>query len=134
MASWFEVRRKYNCPVIGIESDGGELLGFASYGPFRPFDGYKYTIEHSVYVRDDHCGKGLGSKLLKELIKKAEQQNYHIMIGCIDAGNQGSIAFHERLGFVNCGTMKEVGYKFGAWRDVVFCQLTLKTPANPVED
>ena len=127
MAEWFQVKRAGDYPVIGIEDAQGEFLGFATYGGFRPFAGYKYTVEHSVYVRQGHSGRGVGRILMEELVRRAEQQDYHVMIGCIDAENQGSIIFHEKLGFVFCGRIRECGYKFNDWRDVVFYQLFLNS-------
>jgi len=76
----------------------------------------------------------LGKVLLREIVKKAEEQDYHVMVGVIDASNLVSVKLHENEGFVLTGVMKEVGYKFGKWLDAAFYQLTLKTPAKPVED
>ena len=101
---------------------------------FRVRPAYKYTVEHSVYVRPDKRGQGLGKVLLREIVKKAEEQNFHVMVGVIDASNSVSIKLHENEGFVLSGIMKETGYKFGKWLDAAFYQLILKTPANPVEE
>ncbi|GGF21926.1 GNAT family N-acetyltransferase [Flavobacterium limi] len=122
---WFEDKKAKNIPVIVADLDG-EVAGYGTYGQFREKIGYQYTVEHSVYVVDDVIGKGVGSKLLTELIRLAKEQGYHVMIGAIDADNAGSIAFHEKFGFVNTGTIREVGYKFGHWLDLVFMQLILK--------
>lgn len=122
---WFEEKKAKNLPVIVADLDG-EVVGFGTYGQFREKIGYQYTIEHSVYVVDNVIGKGIGKQLLTELIDLAKQQGYHVMIGAIDADNAGSIAFHEKFGFVNTGTIREVGYKFGHWLDLVFMQLILK--------
>ncbi|WP_166924113.1 GNAT family N-acetyltransferase [Flavobacterium poyangense] len=122
---WFENKQTKNLPVIVADLDG-KVVGFGSYGPFREKIGYQYTIEHSVYVVDNVIGKGIGSKLLTEIIQLAKEQGYHVMIGAIDADNAGSIAFHERFGFVVTGTIREVGYKFDHWLDLVFMQLLLK--------
>ncbi|MNL65968.1 N-acyltransferase YncA [compost metagenome] len=103
----------------------GEVVGFGSYGQFREKIGYQFTVEHSVYVVDHVIGKGIGSQLLTELIRLAKEQGYHVMIGAIDADNAGSIAFHEKFGFVVTGTIREVGYKFDHWLDLVFMQLIL---------
>jgi phosphinothricin acetyltransferase len=107
-------------------------LGFATYGMFRVRPAYKYSVEHSVYVRKDKRGQGIGKILLKEIIKKAEVQNFHIMVGVIDASNTVSMKLHEKEGFILTGIMKEVGYKFDKWLDAAFYQLTLKTPEHPV--
>jgi phosphinothricin acetyltransferase len=133
METWFEAKAKANFPVIGVEDEAGNLLGFASYGTFRAWPGYKYSIEHSVYVDARHRGQGLGRRLMLELIEKAKAQNYHMMIGGIDASNQASIGLHRSLGFAHCASIKQAGYKFGKWLDLEFYQLLLPTPANPVE-
>lgn len=122
---WFEDKKTKNLPVIVADLDG-EVVGFGTYGQFREKIGYQYTVEHSVYVVDNVIGKGIGKQLLTELIGLAKQQGYHVMIGAIDADNAGSIAFHEKFGFVNTGTIREVGYKFDHWLDLVFMQLILK--------
>lgn len=122
---WFEDKKNKNLPVIVAELNE-EVVGYGSYGPFREKIGYQYTVEHSVYVMDKAIGTGIGSKLLTKLIQLAKEQNYHVMIGAIDAANAGSIAFHEKFGFVTTGTIREVGYKFDHWLDLVFMQLILK--------
>ncbi|MCV9932799.1 GNAT family N-acetyltransferase [Flavobacterium sp. LS1R47] len=122
---WFEDKNSKNLPVIVAELNG-DVIGFGSYGPFREKIGYQYTVEHSVYVTENIIGKGIGSKLLTELIRLAKEQGYHVMIGAINADNAGSISFHEKFGFVATGTIREVGYKFDHWLDLVFMQLILK--------
>ena len=134
MNAWYDDKLAHNYPVIGAFDGDGVLLGFATYSMFRVRPAYKYTVEHSVYVRHEKRGKGIGKMLLKEIIKKAEEQNFHVMVGVIDATNEVSIKLHEKEGFVHTGTMKEVGYKFGKWLDAAFYQLTLKTPENPDEE
>ncbi len=134
METWFTKKKQGNYPIIGAFDAENKLLGFASFGPFRDWPAYKYSIEHSVYVRYDARGNGLGRILLQEIINKAEEQNYHMIVAGIDAENKGSIKLHEKEGFEFCGTIKHAGYKFGKWLDLSFYQLILKSPANPVED
>ena len=134
MTSWFEAKCKAGYPVIGIEDAGGNLLAFGSYGAFRAWPAYKYTVEHSVYVHKDHRGRGLGRVVMQELIAAARGRDVHCMIGGIDATNAGSIALHEWLGFRHVGTLPQVGFKFGRWLDVAFYQRILDTPAHPVDD
>ncbi len=134
MRVWFETKRKHNFPVIGVIDEAGCLMGFGSYGQFRMRPAYKYTIENSVYVHRDFRGRGLGKILLQEIIKNAKTQNYHCIIGVIDASNEISIGLHQSYGFENVGTFKEVGYKFGKWLDAAFLQLTLETPEQPEEN
>ncbi|MFM2054698.1 MAG: hypothetical protein RL456_2735 [Pseudomonadota bacterium] len=133
MVAWFEAKRAGGFPVIGIEDDDGTLLAFASYGAFRAFPAYKYTVEHSIYVRKDQRGRGLGPALMHELIAVARRHDVHAMIGGIDAANEASIALHRRLGFRHVGTLPQVGFKFGRWLDLAFYQLILDTPAEPVD-
>jgi L-amino acid N-acyltransferase len=133
MATWFEAKEKAKFPVIGVEDQSGNLLGFASYGTFRAWPAYKYSVEHSVYVDARSRGQGLGRRLMLALIEAAKEQNYHLMIGAIDASNHASIGLHRSLGFTHCGSIKQAGFKFGGWLDVEFYQLLLPTPANPVE-
>ena len=133
MAAWFATKRKGNYPVVGAVSENGELLGFASYGMFRGWPAYKYTVEHSVYVASAHRGKGIGKRLLQRIIGEAEGQGYHVLVGGIDSQNLVSIGLHESLGFERAGTIRHVGFKFSKWLDLVFFQLILKTPANPVD-
>ena len=133
MVAWFEAKRKGSFPVIAAVADSGELLGFASYGVFRAWPAYKYTVEHSVYVATSHRGTGVGKRLLRQIIVEAEKQNYHVLVGCIDSQNTVSIAMHRTFGFQHAGTIRQAGFKFGAWLDLEFYQLTLKTPASPVD-
>jgi L-amino acid N-acyltransferase YncA len=133
MTGWFKAKEDGGFPVIGAVDSLGHLLGFASYGTFRAWPAYKYSVEHSVYVHKDHRGKRLGSALLGRLIEAAEEHQYHLMVGGIDVTNSASIALHERLGFVHAGTVRHAAFKFGAWRDLGFYQLLLETPAQPVD-
>lgn len=134
MYAWYADKQKGNYPIVGAFDANGTLLGFATYGMFRVRPAYKYTVEHSVYIQSAFRGQGLGKVLLHEIIKKAEEQNFHVLVGVIDASNEVSIKLHEKEGFVLTGVMKEVGYKFGSWLDAAFYQLILKTPENPTED
>jgi L-amino acid N-acyltransferase len=132
MLGWFKAKETGRFPVIGaVENE--ELVGFASYGSFRAWPAYKYTVEHSVYLHRDHRGKGIGAALLRKLIDAAREQQYHVMVGGIDAANHASVALHQRLGFVHAGTITQAGFKFGRWLDLAFYQLLLETPARPVD-
>jgi phosphinothricin acetyltransferase len=133
MESWFEAKQRGNYPVLGAVNDDDELMGFASYGPFRAWPAYKYTVEHSIYVAAKFRGQGLGKRLLAEAIAAARAQDYHVLIGAIDSQNSTSIRLHERFGFQHAGTIRQAGFKFGRWLDLVFYQLILDTPAQPVD-
>ena len=133
MVGWFKAKEAGNFPVLGLVSDAGELLGFASYGSFRAWPAYKYTVEHSVYVHHLHRGSGLGEQLLQALVAQARTQGVHVLVGGIDAANQGSIALHTKLGFEHAGTIRQAGFKFGRWLDLAFYQRVLDTPLMPVD-
>ena len=131
MRKWFDAKEAGRYPVIGAEGENGTLMAFASYGMFRAWPAYKYSVEHSVYVHVGHRGKGLGRTLMRELIAAARTQGYHTLIGAIDSGNEASISLHEKLGFQRGGTIRQAGFKFGRWLDVTWYQLLLDTPAAP---
>lgn len=133
MVNWFKLKEASRYPVIGAVAERGALLGFASYGTFRAWPAYKYSVEHSVYVHKDQRGKGIGMALMRRLIEAAREQQYHVMVGGIDVANKVSIGMHEKLGFVHAGTVRQAGFKFGRWLDLDFFQLILDTPAHPVD-
>jgi L-amino acid N-acyltransferase len=133
MVAWFQAKDAGRYPVIGAIGQDGRLLGFASYGAFRAWPAYKYSVEHSVYVHKDHRGNGIGRALLRRLIDTARDQQYHVIVGGIDHTNRGSIALHEGLGFFHAGTIRHAGFKFGRWLDLAFYELILETPARPVD-
>ena len=133
MPPWFAAKVQGGFPVIGLESDAGELVGFGSYGVFRAWAAYKYSVEHSLYVHPAHRGRGHGERLLRSLIDRARAQQLHLMVGGLDAGNAASIALHRKLGFTHAGTIAQAGFKFGRWLDLAFYQLTLETPFVPVD-
>ena len=122
--NWFTDKQAAGWPVI-VALENEQVVGYGTYGPFRFKDGFKHTVEHSVYVAEGHSGKGIGGQLLEELIHLGTSQGYHTMIGCIDADNAGSIAFHKKYGFIEAGLLKETGLKFGRWLDLLFLQKML---------
>lgn len=115
--AWFDARLKQGYPVLVAER-AGRVAGYASYGDWRAFDGYRHTVEHSVYVDKDARGGGIGKALMEELIRRAAAQGKHVMIAAIEAENQASIRLHETLGFRGVGRFTEVGQKFGRWLDL----------------
>jgi L-amino acid N-acyltransferase YncA len=133
MAGWFAAKAAGRYPVIGLEDESGRLMGFASYGAFRAWPAYKYSVENGVYVHQDFRGKGVGVALMERLIEAAAQQQYHTIVAGIDAENAASIALHKKLGFVEAGTIRQAGFKFGRWLDLSFYQLILATPTSPVD-
>jgi phosphinothricin acetyltransferase len=133
MRTWFDIKGRGHFPVLGAVDGAGALLGFASYGTFRPHAAYKYSIEHSVYVHREQRGRGIGRLLLTRLIASATEQQFHVMIGGIDRENAASIALHEALGFEPAGIIRHAGFKFGRWLDLAFYQRLLVGPAHPVD-
>lgn len=130
---WFAAKHASNFPVFGAVNQQGELMGFASYGPFRGYPANKYSVEHSVYVAAAFRGQGVAKVLMQALIEHAIAQQLHVMVGAIDAANQASIALHTQLGFSHSGTLPQVAFKFGRWLDLAFYQRLLPTPATPTD-
>jgi L-amino acid N-acyltransferase YncA len=106
------------------EADG-QVIGFGSWAPWRPKDGYRHTVEDSVYLTPGHQGKGLGAALLRTLITAARESGAHVMMASIEAANTPSVTLHQRLGFEHVGTAREVGTKFGRWLDLALLRLPL---------
>ncbi|MEK1939864.1 MAG: N-acetyltransferase family protein [Pseudomonas sp.] len=121
--AWFAARAQQGYPILVAIDAADEVVGYASYGDWRPFDGFCNTVEHSVYVRSDQRGKGLGPLLMQALIERAKAGGKHVLVAAIESGNAASIRLHERLGFVTTGQMPQVGRKFGRWLDLTFMQL-----------
>jgi L-amino acid N-acyltransferase len=121
---WWQARRRQGYPVLAARDESG-VVGFATFGDFRSWPGYRHTVEHTVHVRADRRGQGVGSALVRALLPRAAALDKHVMIGAIDAANDGSIRMHERLGFVRVGHLREVGRKFDRWLDLVFLQIAL---------
>lgn len=121
---WFDGRQKLGYPVLVAEEEGA-IVGYGSFGDFRAFDGYRFSVEHSVYVAEGVRRRGIASALLVALIEKAKELGKHVVIGGIASDNAASLALHAKLGFAETGRMPEVGYKFGRWLDLVFMQKRL---------
>jgi L-amino acid N-acyltransferase YncA len=103
----------------------GAVIGFASWSPWRPKDGYRHTVEDSLYLVAGHQGRGIGTELLRTLIAAAAQSGAHVMMASIEATNAPSVALHARHGFEVVGTAREVGRKFGRWLDLTMMRLAL---------
>ena len=121
---WFETKRQQGFPVFVAEEEN-IIVGFSSFGPFRAWAAYKYSVENSIYVKADKRGKGMGKLLLSPLIDAAKELNMHTIIASIDATNRASLQLHKNFGFIEVAHFKEVGYKFGRWLDLKFLQLIL---------
>jgi L-amino acid N-acyltransferase len=126
--AWFEARTGQGYPVLVATDDGG-IRGFSSFGDWRgAWPGYRFTVEHSIHVRADTRGTGVGRVLVEALFPRALAMDKHVMIGGVDAANAASLRFHERLGFEKVALFREVGNKFGRWLDLVFMQRFLDAP------
>jgi L-amino acid N-acyltransferase len=121
---WLDERRADGHPVIVARVEGS-VGGFASYGRFRPWPGYRLTVEHSVYVHARRRRQGIGRLLVGELLERARQSGKHAVIAGIDAENEASLRMHEALGFEQVGRLPEVARKFERWLDLVLVQRTL---------
>ena len=125
--AWFDEREAGGFPIL-VACDESGVAGFASFGDWRGrWPGYCFTVEHSVHVRADRRGQGIGRRLVQALFPEALALGKHVMVGGIDAANAASLRFHEQLGFVRVAHFREVGHKFGRWLDLVFVQRFLDT-------
>lgn len=121
---WLETKQEQGIPVWMAE-ENGKMLGFGSFGPFRAWAAYQYTVENSVYVAAEARGKGVGSLLLPVIMNEARKAGMHTMIAGIDASNDASIRLHQKFGFEQVALFREVGWKFNRWLDLVFLQVML---------
>jgi L-amino acid N-acyltransferase YncA len=122
--AWFDAKRHGGFPFI-VAKDASGITGFGTFGEFRAPPCYRNSVEHSVHVRCDRRGQGIGRQLVIELMGRAAAMQKHVMIAGIDADNAASIKLHESLGFINVAHFREVGFKFGRWLDLVFLQCRL---------
>ncbi len=120
--------------TVLVAEDHGEVIGVGAFGWFRDAatrPGYRFTVEHTIHVRQDRWRTGVGRALMSALVDRARASGKHTMVAAIDAGNDPSIRFHTRLGFVEVGRMPELGTKFGRWLDLVLLQLRLDDRPAP---
>jgi L-amino acid N-acyltransferase YncA len=123
--AWFDAKILGGFPLI-VARDSSGVTGFGSFGDFRAWPCYRHSVEHSVHVRHDRRGQGVGRKLVIELMNLAAAMRKHVMIAGIDADNAASIKLHQNLGFSTVGHFHEVGFKFGRWLDLVFLECRLQ--------
>jgi len=128
--AWFDAKMEHGFPMI-VARDASGVAGFGTFGEFRAWPGYRHSIEHSVHVRADRRGQGIGRALLAALMVRAAGMGKHVMIAGIDADNGVSIRLHRSLGFTSVGHFHEVGFKFGRWLDLVFMECILKPTVDP---
>jgi L-amino acid N-acyltransferase YncA len=130
-SDWYNERVNNGFPVFVAEADG-QVAGFSSFGHFRVWPCYRYTIEVSVYVEQSFRGKGISKKLLAALIDRAKQMNIHAIIAGISADNEISVKLHQSFGFTEVAHFKEVGYKFNRWLDLKFFELVIENKPGPI--
>jgi L-amino acid N-acyltransferase YncA len=122
--AWAAARVALGYPLLVAEIDGS-VAGYATFGDFRAFDGYRHTVEQSVYVGAAFRRRGIARALLQTLEPYARALGKHALLGGIEAGNAASLSLHAELGFKEVGRLPEVGTKFGRWLDLVFMQKIL---------
>jgi L-amino acid N-acyltransferase len=121
---WFDGKVRQGMAFLAARDSSG-VVGFGSYGEFRAWPCYRHSIEHSVHVRSDRRGQGIGRALLLALIARAKLAGKHVMIAGIDADNAVSVGLHQSLGFSVAGHLHEIGFKFGRWLDLIFLERVL---------
>jgi L-amino acid N-acyltransferase YncA len=129
---WFRAKQAASLPVF-VASEGDRVLGFATYGPFRAWPAYKYSVELSVYVDVGARRRGIGTELVRAVIDDTRARELRVVMAGITADNDVSLRLHERLGFREVAHIPQVGYKFGTWLDLKFLQLVLDGPSHPTE-
>lgn len=112
-------------PQTGGPAAGGHVVGYASWAQWRAKEGYRHTVESSVYVADGRQGGGIGRQLMTALIAAARESGAHVMLADIESGNTASIALHTSLGFETAGVLREIGTKFDRWLDLTIMRLAL---------
>jgi L-amino acid N-acyltransferase YncA len=130
-SAWLADRQRAGYPVLVAVDKDEAVLGYATFGDWRAWDGYRHTVEHSVYVHKHRRGAGIGKALMVALIQRARSLGKHVMVAGIEAENEVSIGLHQKLGFEYVGRLKQVGTKFGQWLDLAFLQLTLDARVDP---
>jgi phosphinothricin acetyltransferase len=131
--AWFSARRSQGFPVLVAEDMSAKnlgaknqgVLGFGSFGAFRPYEGFRITVEHSVYVSEQARGRGVGRALLAALIDEARDSGKRVIVGAVDSTNDVSLAMHRSMGFIETGRMPRVGEKHGHRLDMVLLQKEL---------
>ena len=119
---WFALKQEQGYPVFVAEQNS-VLAGFSTIGPFRPWVGYRFTVENSVYVSAENRGQGIAKLLIPPIIEAARQLKLHAIVAGIEATNEASIALHNKFGFIEVAHFKEVGFKFNRWMDLKFLEL-----------
>ncbi|MGE3108724.1 MAG: N-acetyltransferase family protein [Phycisphaerales bacterium] len=138
-ASWTKHAHHFPFLVAEIQAPGSppRFAGYAKAGTWRERAAYQWTAEVGIYVEDDFHRAGVGRALYARLLEELTRRGFHSAIGGVTLPNAPSVRLHESLGFVHVGTVRQAGWKHGAWHDVAFYQILLRdahhrvTPAGP---
>lgn len=130
--AWWRRRVDEGFPVLVAVEDDATVAGYATFGYFRPWPGYRYTVEATLHLREGRRGQGMGTELLQALAGRAQAMGLRTLMACVDSGNEGALRFFGRHGFVERGRLPGVGYKFGAARTVVMLQRPVVLQEHPV--
>lgn len=122
--AWLEEHWNKGYPVF-VATLNDEVAGYATFSDFRNFDGFRCTVENSIYVHPHFQGRGIGGALLAATIDAAREAGKHVLVAAIEGSNAGSIALHEKYGFERVGLLPQVGTKFGRWLDMLLMQVML---------
>ncbi len=122
--AWFDAHGEKHPITVAVGGDG-QIVGFASLSVYNKREGYRFTVEDTVYVRPGHQRRGIGRALLADLVARARALGHHSIIASISADQEASIGLHAAAGFVEVGRMRELGVKFGRWLDCVYMQRLL---------
>jgi L-amino acid N-acyltransferase YncA len=121
---WLEQHHEQGDPVL-VAAEGTQVLGFAAYSDFRDtrrWPGYRFVVEHTVHVRHDQWGTGIGRALVDALVARARLDGKRVVVAAVDGDNAGSIRFHERVGFIEVARLPHLGFKHDRWLDLVLLQ------------
>lgn len=130
---WLTTKRGAGHPVL-VGEVAAEVVGWTSFGEFRDtkrWPGYRLTVEHTIHVREDHWGGGIGRQLIHALVERATGLGFHVMVAAVDGENESSLRFHRSVGFTEVARMPQVGTKFGRWLDLVLLQRILGEKSPP---
>lgn len=125
---WFHGHHAAGLPCL-VATENDDVVGYAYYAPFNPKAGWRFTMEHSIYLDTRAQGHGLGAIMMTDLINLARANGVHTLLGLVDTANAVSVRLHEKLGFTLVGTVREAGFKFDRWLDCDFWALRLDPPA-----
>jgi L-amino acid N-acyltransferase YncA len=131
--AWWRARQQQQFPVL-VAIEENTVIGFASFGDFRAWPGYRFTVEGTIHIAASHRRHGIGKHLLDALIENARAHGKHVMIAGVDSENIASLSFLTRHGFEQVAQLQEVGYKFGRYLNLIFLQYFLTPSGTPPPD